>query len=129
VDPPVFNGKKSNKSINPDEAIACGAAVQAAILSGDASEKTQDLLDVTPLSTGIKTAGGVMTMLIKRSTTVPTKRSEIFSTYADNRCSVPIQVYEGERARTACLASLNCLTSHQRRALFLRCSTLIPTVF
>jgi len=98
-----FNGKEPCKSINPDEAVAYGAAVQAAILSGDTSSKSTNeilLLDVAPLSLGIETAGGVMTALIKRNTTIPTKKSETFSTFSDNQPGVLIQVFEGERART-----------------------------
>ncbi|XP_049275130.1 heat shock protein 68 isoform X7 [Rhipicephalus sanguineus] len=97
-----FNGKELSMGINPDEAVAYGAAVQAAVLSGDSSDSIRDVLlvDVAPLSLGIETAGGVMTRIVERNSRIPCKTSQTFTTYSDNQPAVTIQVYEGERALT-----------------------------
>ncbi len=97
----TFFGKTANKGVNPDEVVALGAAIQGAVLSGDSSVKDMLLLDVTPLSLGIETLGGVMTKLIEKNTTIPTKKSQVFSTAEDNQTAVTIMVYQGEREMAA----------------------------
>ncbi|CAL4918660.1 unnamed protein product [Urochloa decumbens] len=98
----MFDGKEPNKGINPDEAVAYGAAVQGSILSGEGGDETKDilLLDVTPLTLGIETAGGVMTQVIPRNTRIPVRRSRVFTTYEDHQTTVTIRVFEGERSLT-----------------------------
>ena len=110
-------GKEPNKGVNPDEVVALGAAVQAGVLKGDVSGIL--LLDVTPLTLGVETEGGVFTKMIERNTTIPTRRSEIFTTAADNQPEVEIHVLQGERAMAADNKSLGRFklpASHRRRA-------------
>src|SRR5690554_7508882 len=110
-----FFGKEARKDVNPDEAVAMGAAIQAAVLSGDVKDVL--LLDVTPLTLGIETMGGVMTALIEKNTTIPSKKSQVFSTADDNQNAVTIHVLQGERKQAAQNTSLGRfdLRSEERR--------------
>src|SRR5947199_7258019 len=100
-----FNGKEPHKGVNPDEVVAVGAAIQGAVLAGEVKDIL--LLDVTPLSLGVETLGGVMTKIMERNTTIPTKRSQIFSTAADSQTTVTIHVLQGERAMATDNVSLS----------------------
>jgi molecular chaperone DnaK len=111
-------GREPHKGVNPDEVVAIGAAIQAAVLAGEVKDVV--LLDVTPLSLGIETLGGVMTALIERNTTIPTKKSEVFTTAADNQTSVEVHVLQGERQLARDNRTLGSPRDPRLRAVFPR---------
>ena len=119
----AFMGKEPYKGVNPDECVAVGAAIQAGVLSGEEGTGNVLLLDVTPLSLGIETLGGVFTKIIDRNTTIPTSKKQVFSTAADNQPSVDIHVLQGEREMAAdnkTLAASSCPASRLHRVEFLK---------